>query len=221
MAAQSQTKTPWLLIFLLLLLAFFVLIFALPSLNTQVNTSTQTASEGQCLQNGQGFDERQEAFTLAQAAEQYRATHPFRGNYGSGSYTICYSDGTQHRVPSTVIPGYNNKTGQGHLNDTHSEQGVFQWLSDELEALAIDQSQVAGIYAVILSQVIVCDACQQDMITWQRMLREKAKTNRLYLSIWDITPRSKSSIIPATYPAGTGTPVAIEDLRKVPIRFVL
>jgi hypothetical protein len=221
MAARSRTKTPWLLIFLLVLLGFFVLIFALPSLKTQVSTGTQTASEGQCLPGGQGFDEQQEAFTLAQTAEQYRAAYPFRGNYGLGSYTICYGDGTQQRVQSPVIPGYNNKSGQGRLNDTHSEQGVFTWLGDELEALTIDQSRVAAIYAVIFSQVIVCDPCQQDMITWQRTLREKARTNNLYLSIWDIRPRSKSSIIPATYPAGTGTPVAIEDLRKVPIRFVL
>ena len=221
MAAQSQTKTPWLLIFLIILLALGVLIFALPSLNTKVSTTTQTASNGQCLPNGQGFDEQQEAFTLAQAAELYRAAHSFGGNYGYGSYTLCYSDGTQQRVQSSAEKGFNNKNGQGRPNDTHSEQAVYDWMESELEGLSIDRNQVAAIYAVIFSQVIVCYSCQKDMVTWQRTLREKAKTNNLYLSIWDIRPGTKSSIIPATYPAGTGIPVAIEDLRKVPIHFVL
>lgn len=220
MAAQSQTKPSWLLIFLLILLGLGFLIFALPSFNTQVSTTTQTASNGQCLQNGQGFDEQQEAFTLAQAAEQYRAVHPYGGNYGLGSYTICYTDGSQQRVQSPPAPGYTSTpTAILRANDTHSEQGIYNWLKRNLSSLSIDQSQVTAIYAVIYSQVSVCSPCKKDMIAWQRGLREAAKTVNVYLSIWDIRLNSKSGFNPAKNLAGTGISVAIADLEKVMIAF--
>lgn len=216
MASQSQSKPSWLLIFLLILLALGVLIFALPSFNTRVTTTTQTASQGQCLPNGQGFDEQQEAFTLAQVAEQHRIAHSFGGNYGFGSYTLCYQDGTQQRFQSPAARGY----GDEDSNDTHSEQGVYKWLEMQLSGLSIDQSKVTAIYVIIFSQVRVCIPCRRDMMPWQRGLRQAAKTNNLFLSIWDIRFGSKSAFIPATYPAGSGTPVAIEDVRKVPINFI-
>ena len=220
MAAQSQSKPSWLLIFLLILLALGILIFALPSFNSQVTTTTQTASQGQCLPSGQGFDEQQEAFTLAQAAEQYRSTHPYKGNYGLGSYTICYTNGSQQRVQSPPAPGYTSTpTATIRANDTHSEQGIYKWLNRNLTGLSIDQSQVTAIYAVIFSQVRVCPPCQGDMVTWQRGLREAAKTVNVYLSIWDIRLNSKSGFNPAKYLAGTGIPVAIADLEKVMITF--
>ena len=78
--------------FLLLLLALVIVFFVLSSLNVGTNTATQTNSEGQCLSNGKGFNTPQEAFTLAQAAEQYRSANPYKGNYGLGSYTICYAE---------------------------------------------------------------------------------------------------------------------------------
>lgn len=220
MASQSQSKPSWLLIFLLILLALGILIFALPSLNTRVSTTTQTASQGQCLSNGQGFDEHQEAFTLAQVAEQYRSTHPYKGNYALGSYTICYTDGTQQRVQSPLAPGYTSTpTATIRANDTHSEQGIYKWLERNLTSLSIDQSQVAAIYTVIFSQVRVCLPCQGNMVTWQRNLRVAARTNSVFLSIWDIRFKSKSGFDPAKYLAGTGIPVAIADLEKVMIAF--
>lgn len=219
MAARSQTKTPWLLIFLLLLLGFFVLIFALPSLKTQTSTNTQTTSEGQCLQNGQGFDEQQEAFTLAQAAEQYRATHSFGGNYAYGSYTLCFQDGTQQRFQSPPAPGFDNNNDQTRpVNATHSEQGIYNWLQQKLSRLSSNQTGSSTIYVVIFSQVTVCGLCRKDMELWQRGLRQAAKTANLFLSIWDII--AGKGFNPATYPAGTGTPVLFEDLEKVPITFV-
>ena len=93
---QPQKSTLPLIIFLLLLLVLSIF-FLLPSYNTQVNISTQSTTQNQCPQAGQSFNAQQEAFTLAQSAEQYRRTHPFGGNYGLGSYVICYTDGTQQR----------------------------------------------------------------------------------------------------------------------------
>lgn len=216
MASQTQVQKSWLPVFLLLLLALLIIIFALPSLNTSTNTATKTVSEGQCLDNGRGFNTPQEAFTLAQAAEQYRTVHPFGGNYGLGSYTICYQDGTQQRFQSDVYPGYYAQNPPRHI--THSEQSTYQWLQDELSNLSVESSSVTAIYTVIFSQVIVCIPCRQDMVSWQRALREKAKMNKLYLFIWDTVPGK--GFAPTAYPGGTGTPVSLYDLERVPIQFV-
>jgi hypothetical protein len=78
---------------LLILLGLFVLLW--PSINARINTGIQDRTEGQCLSAGQDFDRRQEAFTLAQAAEQQRRIKPFGGNYSLASYTICYKNGKQ------------------------------------------------------------------------------------------------------------------------------
>jgi hypothetical protein len=71
-------------------------IFAFSSLNVRVNTTTQ-GSENQCRNGGQSFDDQQEAYTLAQAAEQYRGTNPSPANYGLGSYTLCDRDSSGQR----------------------------------------------------------------------------------------------------------------------------
>lgn len=216
-ASQTQTRKTFLPL-LLLLLILIVGILALSSLNLKVNTNTQDASEGQCQSNGQNFDARQEAFTLARAAEQYRHNKPFAGNYGLGSYTICYNDASQQRLQSPVFKGYDNLTTPSQSrNATHSEQSSYGWLQLQLSRLSIDQSTVTAIHAVIFSQVIVCLPCRKDMVSWQRVLRQKAKTNNLYLSIWDITPGK--GFIPIVYPAGTGIPITLSDLERIRIQF--
>jgi hypothetical protein len=216
-AVPSGARLP--LILLLFVLLIGLIIFALPSLNAQVNTATQSTTEGQCQNGGQSFNAQQEAYTLAQSAEQYRTTHSFGGNYGLGSYTICYKDGSQERFQSDPLPGNNNKTDKTKpKNYTHSEQAAYGWLQNTLAKLSIDQSRVPVIYTVIFSQVTVCVSCQQDMKLWQRTLREVAKSPSLALSIWDIA--YGNGFNPATYPAGNGVPVTIDMLEAVRIEFV-
>ena len=217
--AQQQKSTLPLIIFLLIFLVLGIF-FLLPSYNSGVNTSTQSTTKNQCPPARQSFDARQEAFTLAQSAEQYRRAHPFGGNYGLGSYIICCTDGTQQREQSRLYEGfYSTELPKSLQHITHSEQYANDWLQGQLSSLSIDPDEVMAIYAVIFSQITVCVPCQQDMIYWQRSLRQEAKTDKLYLSIWDII-RGKG-FAPVTNRAGTGTPVAITDLRQVPIRFVL
>jgi hypothetical protein len=218
MLSQRQVQKSSLGLLLLLLLLLGIGMLVLLSTNTQMKTSTQTASEGQCLASGQDFNAQQEAFTLAQAAGQYRAAHPFGGNYGLGSYTICYKDGLQQRLQSPVFKGYNNPNSSAARNATHSEQSAYGWLQIQLSRLSIDQSAVAAIYAVIFSQVLVCPACEQEMRFWQSSLRQRAKMQQVFLSIWDIL--GGKGFDPATYPAGNGVPVTADILRKVPIQFV-
>lgn len=103
------------------------------------------------------------------------------------------------------------------LNATHSEQSVYKWLQKNLSRLAINQSTVAAVYTVIFSQVTICGPCARDMILWQRGLRQAAKSSRLFLSIWDII--YGKGFIPSTFPAGNGTPVTIDVIRRVPIVF--
>lgn len=203
------------LIFLLLLL-FVLLVLALPLVNTRVNTSTQTGIQSQCPETGQHFDDQQEAFTLAQAAQQYRSAHPFRGNYGLGSYIICFQDGSQQRNQSPVFKGYDSPTQP--KNQTHSEQSSYGWLQLQFSRLSIDPTSVTAIYAVIFSQVLVCPACKKDMISWQRTLRQKVKMDNVVLSMWDILP--EKGFDPAKYPAGTGTFVTPEMLEQVNIPFL-
>lgn len=218
MASQTQGQKSLSGLLLLLLLLLGIGILALLSTNVQVNTSTQSASEGQCLSSGQDFDAQQEAFTLAQAAEQYRVAHPFGGNYGLGSYTICFKDGTQQRFQSPVFKGFNNPNTNQARNATHSEQSAYGWLQLQLSRFSIDRSTVSAIYTVIFSQVQVCPDCVQDMRFWQSTLRQKAKMPQVFLSIWDIV--GGKGFNPATYPAGTGITVTVNMLRKVPIQFI-
>ena len=215
---QSHQSRNGLIIFLLFFL-LVVLIFAYTGLRLG-NSGTQTPSEGQCRSNGQQFDGRQEAFTLAQMAEQYRAGHAFNGNYGYASYTLCLKDGSQQRFPSPVAPGYDNTVDKTKpRNDTHSEQALQRWLIKQLTSISFDANTLAGIYVITFSQVRVCDACLSDMVSWQADLRQAAKTSLLYLAIWDIRPGTPSAFLPTVAPKGTGTPVALGDLRRVSVPF--
>ena len=121
MASQTRPQQSSVPLILLLLLLLVVGILILPSLNMKINTGTQSAANGNCpLSAGQSFDDQQEAFTLAQAAERYRSANPFGGNYGLGSYTVCYNDGTQQRFQSNVFKGYKNTTDKTVVgNSTH------------------------------------------------------------------------------------------------------
>lgn len=212
----AQRPSHYLAIIVLLIILVFAVLYALAQFGASVGT--QTSKQGQCLNNGQSFNAQQEAFTLAQEVEQYRTANPYRGNYGLGSYTFCYKDGTQNRSQSPIYPGYNNtKDATKPINATHSEQKTYKWLEGELNALPANQSPATAIYVVIFSQVIVCGPCRQDMKLWQRGLRSAAKTSRVFLSIWDIV--YGKGFNPATYQAGMGTPVTIDAIRRVPIVF--
>lgn len=212
---QSSTAKP---LFLLLLL-LVVSVFAYTALRLG-NDGGQAKIDGQCLSNGTQFNGRQEAFTLAQMSEQYRAGHPYNGNYGYASYTICYKDGTQQRLPSPVAPGFDNITNPTQpRNNTHSEQALYRWLSNQLAGISFNPKMLAGIYIIIFSQVRVCDTCLSDMVSWQSELRRVAMTPLLYLAIWDIRPGTPSAFIPTVSPQGTGTPVVSADLRRVTINF--
>jgi hypothetical protein len=70
---------------------------------------------------------------------------------------------------------------------------------------------------MIFSQVAVCLDCEKDMQSWQWTLRQKAGTNMLFLSIWDIL--KGKGFDPKSYPAGRGTSVTIDDLEEVSIEF--
>lgn len=218
MAAQAQTQRSLIPIIIGLCVIGIIGFYFLSSLNIHTSTTTQSNSEGQCLSTGKNFNARLEAFTLAQAAEQYRNANKFNGNYGLASYTICYKDGSQQRVQSDTFPGSNNLTDKTYpKNYTHSEQSAYGWLQSELSKLTIDESKVSAIYTIIFSQVIVCDPCREDMKSWLCVLRDKARTQHVSLSIWDIA--LGKGFNPAKFPAGTGTPVIVNDLERVPISF--
>jgi hypothetical protein len=72
---------------------------------------------------------------------------------------------------------------------------------------------------IIFSQVRICDLCVSEMVSWQATLRHRARTNVLYLAIWEIQLGTPSAFSPTAQPKGTGTLVASADLRRVTIRF--
>lgn len=218
---QGQSRRPPTSLFILLLLLLLLLLAVAYSSLRLGNSSSQPSTEGQCLSHGQQFNGRQEAFTLAQQAEQYRTSHPYNGNYGYASYTLCSKDGSEQRVVSPVAPGYDNTTDKTKpRNYTHSEQALYRWLQKQLMGLSFDPQALTAIYVIIFSQVRVCDACLSDMVSWQSDLRQAAKTAQLYLALWDIRPGSPSAFIPTVSPEGTGTPIVIGDLRRLMIRFI-
>lgn len=200
------------LVLLVVVLAVLALL-ALGSLNLPVSTTTRNRSSS-CP----GFDEQEEAFRLAQFTEQYRKSHPTPANYGLGSWTVCYTDGPPVRNQTPEFKGGNNKNpDNGPVQISHSEQQTYRYLQFKLPGLSLDQSNVVAVEVVIFSQVIVCPPCQEDMVLWQAGLREKARTENLFLSIWDIAPGK--GFAPTVYPGGTGIPVGIDDLRKIDIAF--
>lgn len=204
------------LLFLLLVILLLFAAFAayVQSQGVSVTTASQEA-QGQCDFTQNIFNTQAEAFTLAQQLEAYRSANPTFRNYGMGSYTICYKDGTQQRFPSPIAPGYTQPSLPP--NATHSEQAVYQWLLKQFSSLSLDFSTVTGIYAVIFSQVVVCELCRPDMVSWLRNLRQAGKTNRIFLSIWDIA-RGKG-FVPTVQPSGNGIPLTIGDIERVPIVF--
>lgn len=203
---------------LLLLLGILLLLAAsaayVQSQGVGVTTASQEAPS-QCDFTRNGFNTQLEAFTLAQQLEAYRSANPTFRNYGMGSYTICYKDGTQQRFPSPIAPGYTQTALP--RNATHSEQAVYQWLLKQFASLTLDFSTVSGVYTVIFSQVVVCELCQPDMVSWLRNLRQAGKTNKVFLSIWDIA-RGKG-FVPTAQPGGSGIPLSFEDIERVPIVF--
>lgn len=217
----AQRPSHCLAIVVLLVILVFAVLYGLAQFGASVGT--QTRNQNQRLNNGQSFNYKPEAFVLAQTAERYRANRkpPWYGNFGLGSYTICYKDGTANRVQSSVFPGSDNDGQFPDLpeNATHSEQSALVWLRRQLGTLSIDRSQIVAIYTVIFSQVKVCGPCRTDMTQWQRILREEAKTQQLYLSIWQLIP-GKGGFNPKQFPKGTGTPVAINMIQEVKIAFV-
>ncbi len=203
----------WLTLFLVA--ALLLLLLALPLFNVNVGTTSQTEPAGQCDFTTKTFNARQEAFLLGQRLASYRETHPTFANYGMGSYTICYKNGTQQRFPSPIAPGYSQKPTP--TNATHSEQAVYQWLLRQFRDLALDFSTVSGIYAVIFSQVTVCDLCEADMVSWLSNLRQAAKTNKVALSVWDLA--RGAGFAPTVQPGGNGAPATPDDVERVPIPF--
>jgi hypothetical protein len=143
---------------LLLLLLVVTGFFALGSLNL-AGSATQTQT-GQCPP----FDEQQEAFRLAQIAEQYRKANPRGTNYSLGSYTVCYTDGKTISGTTRVARGFDAKT-PNDIHKTHAEQAVYVFLKGRLAVLSLDPGKVVVINAMIFSQVSVCGACQADMIS--------------------------------------------------------
>jgi hypothetical protein len=213
-SAQKRKSTLPLIIFLLILLILGIFLL-LPSYNVQVNTSTQSTTQNQCPQVGQNFDAQQEAFTLAQSAVQYRRAQPLPVNYGLGSFIICLTDGTFKREQSIIFKGRSSNSYPG--NDTHSEQSAYGWLQNRLVALSIDPDTISAIYTFIFSQVRVCSFCKKDMVYWQRTLREKARTNNLFLSVWDIG--FQQGFNPKLYPAGLKSTITIAGIENVHINF--
>lgn len=213
--APRGRSSGWIWLILLILFALVLVALVGPLLNANVKTATQNSNESHCPPTGQAFNGLQEAFTLAQTAEQYRLKSPFKGIYGLASYIICFRDGSQQRNQSPVFKGYDSPTQP--TNATHSEQPSYRWLQLQFSRLSVDLNTVTAIYATIFSQVAVCSVCKQDMISWQQTLRQKAGTDQVYLSIWDIA-RGKG-FDPATYPAETGVSVTSDVLEQVSIPF--
>ncbi|HEU5380731.1 MAG TPA: hypothetical protein VFV38_35355 [Ktedonobacteraceae bacterium] len=100
-------------------------------------------------------------------------------------------------MPSPIAPGYDNTTDKTKpRNYTYSEQTLYRWLQNQLAAITFDPQALASIYVIIFSQVRVCDECLPTMASWQAALRRVAKTNLLYLAIWEIQLGTPSAFSP-------------------------
>lgn len=206
--APTQGKST-LLGFVLLIVLLIVAFLVAASLNL-ARTTTQTA---QCP-----FEARQEAFRLAHEAEQQRTARPFRGNYGVGSVTICFKDGSNYYYTTEVYQGHDSATVSGYPKQkAHSEQLAYDEVYGTLAEASFDRSQFVGVYVVIFSQIIVCPGCQGEMGLWQRELRQEVHTNRVFLTIWQL--RVGKGFRPKQFPGGTGTPVTINDIQQVFVTF--
>ena len=56
------------------------------------------------------------------------------------------------------------------------------------------------------------------MQNWQRELRQEVHTNLVFLSIWQLR-FGQGGFDPKQFPGGTGTPVTINSIQQVFIRF--
>jgi len=205
----------WIIV-LLLLLGLLLAVFA------QTGTQTATQSEpNHCLKGGNNFDYPAEVQVLAQDAQAYRSSHPYGGNYGNASITMCYSDGSYDLIPSGDPPFQGHKSPTPPENSTHSEWKAFEWAKEQLQQLQLQPGKTAvKIFVAIFSQVVVCIPCRyKDMPTWMRDLRTAAGRQNVYLTIWQIRPRSPSAFDPGIEPAGV--PLNPADLQIVPVNFTL
>jgi hypothetical protein len=84
-------------------------------------------------------------------------------------------------------------------------QEAQTYRKEQLKQLQVQpEKTVVKIFAAIFTQVRVCDPCRyKDMPTWMRDLRAAAGSQKVYLTIWQIRPRSPSSFNPKEEPAGT------------------
>jgi hypothetical protein len=167
---------------------------------------------------GLGYSfEQQEAFRLAQETQAYRQAHPYGGNYGRGSITVQYADGTSRRYPSPISQGYDAPNPP--IYRTHSEQKIDRWLRAELTRLRQQHvfDKATAIRIVIFSQVIVCPQCRTAMIRWQRQYRALAATTALFVTVWQLTP-GKAGFNPKVTPQGKPVPDPT-DVQQVKIPF--
>jgi hypothetical protein len=173
------------------------------------------AAQNRADSGGSGYSfEQTEAFHLAQETQDYRRTHPFKGNYALGSITIFFQGGLQRRfVPlkhGVIVPFPN----QGRI---HSENFAHDWILDELASLQkagyIDH-QTTAITVVIFSQVAICTPCKIVMRDWQREFGQAAHYPGLGLSVWQLTQGYDPQYTPKGQPV-----VSEEDVTQVIIRF--
>lgn len=214
-AEVPQQKSTLLIIFLLLVIIVGV-VFAAGSLSN-IGTATTTATT---TQQCPVFDEETEAFRLAQIAELYRMRNPDPRNYGLGSYFVCYVSGEIGTYQTPVFAGANDTTGQNSINSTHSEQLTYRQLQNKLANPALHVDDIVNIFVVIFSQVIVCDSCIADMVSWQSVLRQKAGVEQLFLSVWQLRP-GQGGFNPRLFPRGLKAPIAPAGIEQVDVPFLL
>lgn len=123
------------------------------------STGTQTATtQAHCP----GVDLQQEAFLLAQQAEQTRKISPFAGNYANAWFEVCFTNGKPLIDGVRPIRGFYDEEHPEDSWKTHSEQGVYLgFFTPKLKALKLDAQQVVAIDVVIFSQVKVCPRVPQ------------------------------------------------------------
>lgn len=198
--------------FLVIILALGI-ILAVAALHTNNNPGGSNPS----------FDKQAEAYSLAQAAQDYREHHPQAVNYGLASITLFYDNAPSRRFVPTdqrgfiaPFPGYDSPVAP--KNQTHSEFFARKWILNTLGILkrtGLINTHITEIDIIIFSQVVVCPPCATAMVSWQREFRDAAGISNLFLSIWQIA-RGKG-YDPADFPKGK--PVKESDIQEVPISF--
>ena len=195
---------------------FLVIVLALGLLLAIAALHTNNSS------SGPSFDKHAEAYSLAQAAQDYRQHHPQAVNYGLASITLFYDNAPSRRFVPTdqrgFIQPFRGYTDPVLENQTHSEFFARKWILTTLGVLkrtGIITAHITEIDVVIFSQVIVCPPCANAMVSWQREFQVEAGKSNLFLSIWQIIDGKGYS--PAKLPQGK--PVQQSDIEEVPISF--